>query len=64
MGANGYQYFTNRLPLHHNGFNKIFTNHYWYKLVKTNTLFYNGKTFGNRNNALVTIGKSLVESSI
>ena len=35
--------FTNRLPMHHNGLNKIFTNHDWYKLVKTNTLFYNGK---------------------
>ena len=26
--------FTNRLPMHHNDLNKIFTNHDWYKLVK------------------------------
>ena len=30
--------------MHHNGFSKIFTNHDWYKLVKTDALFYNGKT--------------------
>ena len=44
----GYQWlpiFTNRLPINHNGFNKIFTNHEWYKLVKTNILFCNGKTW-------------------
>ena len=57
--------------MHHNGFNKIFTNHDLYKLLKTNTLAYNGKTLAkhwqniaNRNNALVTIGKSFVESYI
>ena len=48
----------------HNDFNKIFTNHDWYKLVKANTYFTLAKywqNIDNRYNALVTIGKSFVE---
>ena len=54
--------------MHHNGFNKVFTNRDWYKLVKANTLFTmakHGQNIGNRNNALLlAIGKSLAERYI
>ena len=47
--------------MHDNGFNIIFTNHDWYKLVKTNIYFIlQWQNIGNINNALVTIGKSSV----
>ena len=66
----GYQQSTNTLPMHH-VFNKVFTNHDgyanhdWYELVKTNALFYTGKTLAiSRYYSLVIIGKSLVEITV
>ena len=60
----GYQQSTNTLPMHH-VFNKVFTNHDWYELVKTNALFYTGKTSAiSRYYSLVIIGKSLVEITV
>ena len=51
--------------MHHNGFNKIFTNHDWYIQIGKNKYFIlQWQNIGNRNNALVTNGKSLVESNI
>ena len=47
----------NTLPMH-NVFNKIFTD--WYKLVKTNALFYIGKTLAIGTmpiNPIATVGK-------
>ena len=49
----------NTLPMH-NVFNKTFTNHDWYKLVKTNALFYIGKTLAIGTmpiNPIVTVGE-------
>ena len=56
--------FTNILPMHHNGLNKMFTNHDWYKLVKANTMAKHGQNIGNRNNSLSVIGESLAERNI
>ena len=53
--------------MHHNGLSKIFTNHDWYKLVKKRlnfTIARQGQNIGNKNNALLTIGTSLVERNI
>ena len=53
--------------MHHNGLSKIFTNHDWYKLVKkilNFTIARHGQNIGNKNNASLTIGKSLVERNI
>ena len=50
--------------MHHNGFTKIMIVKIWAQIGKNKFFILQLQNIGNRNNALVTIGKSLVESNI
>ena len=50
--------------MHHNDFTKIMIVKIWVQIGKNKFFILQLQNIGNRNNALVTIGKSLEEGNI